>query len=36
VSKLFFLFHPSERSGIGWFIDKKLKNSLQKLVCGIS
>jgi uracil-DNA glycosylase len=36
VTKLFFLFHPSERSGIGWFIDQKLKNSLQKLISGIS
>jgi hypothetical protein len=29
---LIFLFHPSERSGIGWFIDRKLKNAIQKLI----
>jgi hypothetical protein len=32
VTELFFLFHPSERSGIGWFIDRKLKDRLQSLI----
>jgi len=36
VTKLFFLFHPSERSSIGWFIDQKLKDQLQNVVSQIT
>ncbi|MDL1957347.1 MAG: hypothetical protein LWW95_09955, partial [Candidatus Desulfofervidus auxilii] len=32
TAKIVFLFHPSERSGIGWFIDRKQKNIIEKLV----
>jgi uracil-DNA glycosylase len=32
ITKLFFLFHPSERSGIGWFIDQKLRDQLQNVI----
>ncbi len=30
--QVFFLIHPSERSGIGWFIDRKLKDLIQKTI----
>ena len=31
-AQVIFLIHPSERSGIGWFIDKKLKDMIQKTI----
>lgn len=30
--QVIFLIHPSERSGIGWFIDRKLKNIIQESI----
>jgi hypothetical protein len=31
-TQVIFLIHPSERSGIGWFIDQKLKNIIQESI----
>ena len=31
-SRVIFLFHPAERSGIGWFIDKRLGKLIHKEV----
>jgi uracil-DNA glycosylase len=30
--QVIFLVHPSERSGIGWYIDKKLKDMIDKTI----
>jgi uracil-DNA glycosylase family 4 len=34
-TRVIFLFHPAERSGIGWFIDKRLGNLIHKEIATI-